>query len=88
MKTIYSLKEFHEKATEISGKASDLVSVSAELCLYGRWEFSCYVVGYKFYKASTIEESLKKLHDAINPQPTVNESIEVEIEVEQETETI
>ena len=46
MKTIYSLKEFHAKAVEISGKAKDLVSVSVEFGLFGKIKFKCYADGY------------------------------------------
>jgi hypothetical protein len=87
MKTIYSLKEFHEKAVEIAKVESKLVSVRVELGLFGRYEFECYAEK-KLCKGKTMEEALQKFHDAWNPfEPTKGE-IDVEIEVEQETETI
>jgi hypothetical protein len=88
MKTIYSLKEFHEKAVEISGKTPDLIWVRVQYGLFGKYEFSCYADQYSIYSGETMEESLRKFQDAVNPQPSVKQNIDVEIEVEQETETI
>jgi hypothetical protein len=86
MKTIYSLKEFHSKAVEISGKKSDLVSVSVELGLFGAVVFSCYADGYIHYKGKTMEESLQRLYDAVHNPPQPN--VDVEIDVEQSVEYI
>jgi hypothetical protein len=86
MKTIYSLREFHEKAVEISGKEPDHVSVTVTIALFGKFEFNCYAVNIGLFSGKTIEETLQKLQYAIKPPKPQN--IDVEIEVEQETETI
>jgi hypothetical protein len=86
MKTIYSLREFHEKVSKISNVEPSLVSVQVHYGIHDKWEFSCYFHGAGVYfSGKTMEESLQKLQEYINPPTQV---IDVEIEVEQETETI
>jgi hypothetical protein len=88
MKTIYSLKEFHEKAVEISGKDSSEVLVRVEYGIFHKVEFKCYVTGYDFYTGRTMEESLQKLNNAINPTPPIQQNIDVEIDIEQPEESV
>lgn len=78
MKTIYSLKDFHEKAVQISGKIPDHVSVNVGYGLFGKYTFTCYADGYSAYTGDTMEESLKKMQDAIAP---VIQNLDVEIDI-------
>jgi len=80
MKIIYSLKEFRERVTQISGKDENLVHVRAEIGLYGNREFSCYVDGLgAYYSGKTMEESLDKLQNAVNPPKPADIDVEIEM---------
>ena len=85
MKTIYSLKEFHEKAVEIAKVKPDLVSARVELGLFGKYQFECYSEKILCI-GKTMEEALQKFYDAFNPFEPSKSDIDVEIEAEQETE--
>jgi hypothetical protein len=83
MKTIYSLKEFHSKVSEISKVEPYLVQVQVRYGIHNEWEFTCYYHGAnKLFTGKTMEESLQKLQDHVSPPTQV---IDLEIEYEQET---
>jgi hypothetical protein len=88
MKTIYSLKEFHEKAVEISGVLPELVYARVQYGIHNKYEFVCYAHGYNMYFGNTMEESLAKMKEAIHPIVPPTQNIDVEIDILQETETI
>lgn len=80
MKIIYSLKEFHQKAVEVSGRPEEHVQVSVTYGLFGKYSFTCYADGLStHFQGKTMEESLVKMREEVSP--TVN-NIDVEIEQE------
>ena len=82
MKTIYSLKEFHEKASQVSGVEPYLVQVTVRYGIHNEYEFSCYANGFdKMFIGRTTEESLTKMQEHIHP--TTANIIDVEIDIEQ-----
>jgi hypothetical protein len=83
MRAIYSLKEFHQRAAEISGKRSDLISVTVEFGLYGKTRFTCYADGVgEHFAGQTMEESLQRLRDAVHPPKQPDIDIEIDVPVE------
>jgi hypothetical protein len=85
MKTIYSLKEFHQEVSKISGKEPKYCSVRVEYGIHDIWVFNCYVDGYnKIFAGSTMEESLNKLRQEVSPNPAPNIDVEIEIEEPEE----
>ena len=81
MKTIYSLKEFHEKAVEISGREPELVAVTIDYGLYHKIKFTCYAAGlHENFTGTSMEESLRKMQESVRPTPP---NIDVEIDIEQ-----
>jgi hypothetical protein len=83
MKTIYSLKEFHAKAAEISKSDPDLVRVQVSYGIYDEWDFWCYYNGAgQNFTGKTMEESLQKLQDHISLSTKV-----FDLKIEYETPT-
>ena len=81
MKTIYSLKEFHEKAVEISGREPELVAVTVDYGLYHKMNFTCYAAGLgRNFSAETMEESLRLMKESIQPPALPNIDVEIDIE--------
>jgi len=81
MRTVYSLREFHQKATQISGKPPEHVRVRAEIGLFNRLVFECYADGMGIYEGKTMEESLDKLQEVVNPAHN-NDDVEIEMKDE------
>jgi hypothetical protein len=87
MKTIYSLKEFHQEVAKIANKDPKYCSARVEYGIHDEYKFECYVDGYnKVFRGSTMEESLNKLREAVSPNPAPN--IDVEIDIEQPEEIL
>jgi hypothetical protein len=87
MKTIYSLKEFHQEVAKIANQEPRLCSVRVEYGIHNKYRFECYVDGFnKVFTGNTMEESLIKLREQVSPNPAPN--IDVEIDIEQPEEIL
>jgi hypothetical protein len=87
MKTIYSLKEFHQEVAKIANKNPKYCSARVEYGIHDEYSFECYVDGLgKVFRGTTMEESLNNLRKHVSPNPSPN--IDVEIDIEQPDEIL
>lgn len=89
MKTIYSLREFHNQIKELAAPKG-ITYVLAEIRMddRGRLQFRCYALGYEYYTADTPQECIEKLRNALYPLPIFpadNDDVQEVIESEEET---
>lgn len=81
MKTIYSLKEFHNEVCKLAPLVSpEHISVKVEVCLFSRVLFSAYISGFNWYDGSTMEECLFKTRSAVCPTYYDKPNIDIDTE--------
>lgn len=82
MKTIYSLKEFHNEVLLIAKSVNeDYVNVEVRINHEGKVGFTAYIhkVGVGWYKGDTMEEVLSLLKNAITTPNIKNIDVEIDI---------